>query len=110
MLIVNYVETEIIMYRARYLAVTICAILVGCLTASASPFVTGNGFGFAVVSPQNGAVTKFYAHPYSFARPDPKNPLAEGAETANFIRAISWQARRKESDHRIGFPAKLVSA
>ena len=78
------------MCRARYLAVVIYAILCGCLAASASPLVTGKGFGFAVVSPQTGTVTKFYAHPYSFARPDPQNPLSEGVETANFIKAIGW--------------------
>jgi GH15 family glucan-1,4-alpha-glucosidase len=60
--------------------------------AAASHLVTGNGFGFAVVAPEDGAVTRFYAHPYSFVRPDPPNPLSEGVETANFIKALSWGA------------------
>jgi hypothetical protein len=58
--------------------------------AFASHLVTGNGFGFAVVSPESGSVTKFYAHPYSFMRPDPKNALSEGIETANFITSLGW--------------------
>jgi hypothetical protein len=65
-------------------------VLLLSLAAAASPFVTGNGFGLAVVSADSAAVTKFYAHPYSFSRPDPNNPLSEGVETANFIRALYW--------------------
>jgi hypothetical protein len=34
--------------------------------------------------------TKFYAHPYSFVRPDPKNALGEGVETTNFIKSLGW--------------------
>jgi hypothetical protein len=30
-----------------------------CLPATASHLVTGNGFGFAVVSPENAIVSKF---------------------------------------------------
>ena len=60
------------------------------LQAAASHLVTGNGFGFAVVAPENGTATKFYAHPYSFVAPDPANPLSEGIETANFIKALGW--------------------
>src|ERR1700751_2552496 len=60
------------------------------LPAAASPLVTGNGFGFAVVSPDTGTVTKFYAHPYSFARPDSQNSLSEGVETSNFIKRLGW--------------------
>ncbi|WP_263368865.1 glycoside hydrolase family 15 protein [Edaphobacter bradus] len=60
------------------------------MPAAASHLVTGNGFGFAVVSPENATVSKFYAHPYSFVRPDPKNPLSEGVEAANFIKALGW--------------------
>lgn len=59
-----------------------------CLPATATNLVTGNGFGFAVVSPDTAAVTKFYAHPYSFTRPDPQNPTGEGIETANFIKTL----------------------
>src|SRR5579859_3043895 len=61
-----------------------------CLPAAASHMVTGNGFGFAVVAPETGTATKFYAHPYSFVRPDPANPLSEGVETGNFIKQLGW--------------------
>ena len=61
-----------------------------CAPAAASHLVTGNGFGFAVVAPETGTATKFYAHPYSFVRPDPKNALGEGIETANFIKTLEW--------------------
>jgi hypothetical protein len=64
--------------------------LLACVSAAASPLVTGNGFGFAVVSPDTGTVTKFYAHPYSFARPDSQNSLSEGVETSNFIKRLGW--------------------
>ena len=67
-----------------------CTALAACLQARATNLVTGNGFGFTVVTPQNAAVTKFYAHPYSFAEPDPQNPLSEGIATANFIKSLSW--------------------
>jgi GH15 family glucan-1,4-alpha-glucosidase len=60
------------------------------LPAAATNLVTGNGFGFVVVSPQTAVVSKFYAHPYSFSRPDPQNPLSEGIETANFIKSLGW--------------------
>jgi hypothetical protein len=69
--------------------------LAGLLSGSslrASHLVTGNGLGFAVVAPESGAVTKFYAHPYSFLRPDPLNPLSEGIEAANFIKELSWRS------------------
>jgi GH15 family glucan-1,4-alpha-glucosidase len=74
----------------RFIAVQICASVLVCFPAAATNLVTGNGFGFAVVSPKTGAVTKFYAHPYSFVRPDPNNPLSEGIETANFIKTLGW--------------------
>jgi GH15 family glucan-1,4-alpha-glucosidase len=45
------------------------------------------------MSPENATVTKFYAHPYSFERPDPKDPLSEGVETANFIKSIAWSGK-----------------
>jgi hypothetical protein len=86
------VETESAMCFSRRIAVVVCTSLLACLPAVASNLVTGNGFGFAVVSPNSGAVTRFYAHPYSFARPDPQNPLSEGIETANFIQK-SWLER-----------------
>ena len=75
---------------ARYLVAVICAGFLACLPASATHLVTGNGFGFAVVLPETGTVSKFYAHPYSFTRPDPQNPLSEGVETANFIKSLDW--------------------
>ncbi len=68
--------------------------VVCCLSASslsASHLVTGNGFGFAVVAPESGAVTKVYAHPYSFTHPDPQKPLSEGIETASFVKEIAWR-------------------
>jgi len=61
-----------------------------CSPLAASHLVTGNGYGFAVVSPETGEVTKFYAHPYSFTSPDPQKPLSEGIETANFITSVGW--------------------
>jgi GH15 family glucan-1,4-alpha-glucosidase len=67
--------------------------LATCAPAAASPLVTGNGFGFAVVAPESGAATKFYAHPHSNVRPDPANILGEGIETANFIKTLGWGAR-----------------
>jgi hypothetical protein len=74
--------------------------------ASATNLVTGNGFGFAVVSPDNATVTKFYAHPYSFSRPDPKNPLSEGIETTNFIKSLrlpcQGSAGYEQDSHVIG--------
>ncbi len=77
----------------RYLSAVFCASLLASLPAAASNLVTGNGFGFAVVSPESATVTKFYAHPYSFVRPDPENPLGEGVETANFIKELGWGER-----------------
>ena len=92
--------------RSRNLfAMSVCRFLAsvsffGFLAAvpcDASHLVTGNGFGFAVVSPEDAAVTKFYAHPYSFLRSDPKNPLSEGVETANFIKVLGWGVRNGKS-------------
>jgi GH15 family glucan-1,4-alpha-glucosidase len=76
---------------SRCVVFCLCEILLTCLPAAATNLVTGNGFGFAVVSPQTGTATKFYAHPYSFVRPDPGNPLSEGVETANFIKSLGWK-------------------
>jgi hypothetical protein len=91
------VETELAMSFARYLASLVCVGLLASLPAAASHLVTGNGFGFAVVSPETGAVNKFYAHPYSFARPDPNHPLSEGLETANFIKELGWRVTNGQS-------------
>ena len=65
-----------------------CAGLAVSLPAAASHLVTGNGFGFAVVAPETGTVTKFYGHPYSFLGPDAKDALSEGVETTNFIKSV----------------------
>jgi Glycosyl hydrolases family 15 len=80
------------MRSVRDLIAFACAILAFLAgVASASPLVTGNGFGFAVVSQEFGKLNKFYAHPYSFAQPDPTNPLSEGIETANFVKSLVWK-------------------
>jgi hypothetical protein len=76
----------------RNLALFAGASLFSSLPAAASHVVTGNGFGFAVVAPETGTVSKFYAHPYCFTRHDPKNPLSEGIETASFIQEIVWSS------------------
>jgi GH15 family glucan-1,4-alpha-glucosidase len=104
------IENALIMSFARFLTVQICTSMFVCLPAAATNLVTGNGFGFAVASPKIAMVTKFYAHPYSFVRPDPKNPLSEGIETTNFIRALGWSneaarnasAEYEEDSHVIG--------
>ena len=90
------------MFFDRFLALFVSSALLACLPAHASHLVTGNGFGFAVVSPENAAVTKFYAHPYSFGRPDAKNPLSEGVETANFIKAITWSGKSGQTQSTEG--------
>ncbi len=59
------------------------------LTASA-PLVTGNGHGFAVFDAKQGAITKLYAHPYSFTAPSPTDPLSEGLPAANLTSRIAW--------------------
>jgi hypothetical protein len=71
--------------------------LAAIVPAAATNLVTGNGFGFAVVSPETGVVTKFYAHPYSFMREDANNPLSEGVETANFLKELNWAAAGGQS-------------
>ena len=71
-----------------------CFVVIACVLAAvpafASNLVTGNGYGFAVVAPAQGAVTKFYARPYSFERAEPGKPLSEGVPTANFVKEIGW--------------------
>ena len=73
-----------------HFAAIVCAWLLLCLPAAGTSLVTGNGFGLAVVSPDTGTLTKFYAHPYSLSAPDPANPLSEGIETASFFKSLSW--------------------
>lgn len=84
------------MRAALLLVAVLVAALIQSAPAAASHLVTGNGFGFAVVAPENGAATKFYPHPHSFVRADPTNPLGEGIETANFIKRLDWGERRRE--------------
>ena len=73
-------------------AVRLSFFALASLSCFATNLVTGNGFGFAVVSPETAQITKFYAHPYSFVRPEPAKPLSEGIETANFIKQLGWGA------------------
>jgi len=70
------------------LAIFLCA-RAGALP---TPLVTGNGYGFAVYSVSSGTLTKLFAHPYSFASADPKDPLGEGVPTTNFLTSLSWDA------------------
>lgn len=85
--------------RAAFRVIAGAAIAFACCgPAVASHLVTGNGFGFAVVAPETGLATKFYPHPYSFARPDPSNPLSEGIEATNFIKKLSWGAAGQKSN------------
>ncbi|MFL6736124.1 MAG: glycoside hydrolase family 15 protein [Sphingomonas sp.] len=81
-----------ILINSKMLPVLVGAFLAlaWCAPAAASHLVTGNGFGFAVVAPETGVATKFYPHPHSYGRPDRSNPLSEGIETANFIKALGW--------------------
>ena len=76
----------------RKFAVFIGTIVFASLSATASHLVTGNGFGFAVVSPETGTVSKFYAHPYAFTRHDPNKPLSEGIATADFLQELRWSS------------------
>jgi len=69
----------------RTWGISVLAGLLVCRVAAASNPVTGNGLGFAVVTPETASVTSFYPHPYSFVRPEASNPLSEGVPTANFI-------------------------
>src|ERR1035437_6678998 len=55
--------------------------------------VTGNGFGYATVSPQDGALLSFSTHPYSMARPDKNDPDSDGVETNNFIARAAWKVK-----------------
>lgn len=65
--------------------------------AASTPLVTGNGHGFAVVTTR-GNVSGYFAHPYKFEKADPKDPLAEGIETADFIKNMAW--KNSNRDHR----------
>ena len=87
----RFTKSKMLVRCARHLGAVIFTCLWAGAPAAASPLVTGNGFGFAVVSPGTATVTKFYAHPYSFVRPDVQNPLSEGVPTANFIKSLGWK-------------------
>jgi GH15 family glucan-1,4-alpha-glucosidase len=60
------------------------------LTGPKTPLVTGNGYGFAVVS-LKGQVTKLYAHPYRFEHPN-LDITKDGDDTANLIHDLGWSA------------------
>ena len=79
------------MVRIWIRGLAICLVCLAADPLSASHLVTGNGFGFAVAAPESGMVTKFYAHPYSFVSPNPKEPLSEGIETTNFLSSVGWR-------------------
>ena len=89
--------------RALRILIVTFALCSAGVALAATPLVTGNGFGFAVVSPETGALTKFYAHPYSFMRPDPKDPLSEGIETANFIKSLEWSGKKSQGILTAGY-------
>src|SRR5215831_2665123 len=83
---------------ARCLIAAFGASLLACFPAAPTThLVTGNGFGFAVALPDNGTLSKFYAHPYCFTRPDPQNSLSEGVETANFIKSLGWNDKTSQN-------------
>jgi hypothetical protein len=72
-------------------------VCLGTAALASTPLVSGNGFGFVVVSPETYRLTKFYAHPYSFVRPDPKDSLSEGIPTANLVKSLGWSEASTES-------------
>lgn len=74
----------------RFVFAAVWTVFVGSIAAPASHLVSGNGYGFAVVAPERGAVTSFYAHPYSFMRPEAGKPLSEGVATANFFTSLTF--------------------
>jgi GH15 family glucan-1,4-alpha-glucosidase len=80
----------------RKFALLANASMMASLPVAASHMVTGNGFGFAVVLPDSGTVSKFYAHPYCYTRHDPHNPLNEGIETANFVKELGWSGASEQ--------------
>lgn len=58
--------------------------------ALATPLVSGNGHGFIILDENTATLTKFYAHPHRFEKPDPNDQYGEGIETANFITSLRW--------------------
>lgn len=73
--------------------------------AGLSPLPTGNGFGMALYSPEDGAITRFYAHPYRFTRPN-RDLHAEGVPTANYLEKLAW---RKDAAAFTATPAAYVN-
>lgn len=71
--------------------------------AEPSPFTTGNGYGFAVVSSTSGEILHYYVHPYRFERPDPKDALGEGVEAADLIAAARWETAAATSAFRADY-------
>ena len=91
-------ENWMAMRFVHFLLVAVGAPLLAWLPAAATThLVTGNGFGFAVALPDNGTLSKFYAHPYCFTGPDPQNSLSEGVETANFIKSLGWNDKTSQN-------------
>ncbi len=60
-----------------------------------SSVVTGNGFGFAVISPA-GEMTKFYTHPFRFLSPNP-DQTKDGPNTPNLVDRLTWSGKTKSS-------------
>jgi hypothetical protein len=52
---------------------------------------TGNGYGFAVYSPDAKAITKLFPHPYRFMHQNPHKPHGDGIETPNLVTNIRWK-------------------
>ncbi len=77
----------------RIVILAALASLLALPVPAASHLVTGNGYGFAVVQPDDARITRFYAHPYSFTAPVPGKPYAEGIETTNFLDSIAFNPR-----------------
>lgn len=76
--------------RTVHVGLSIVITLMSAIYAHASNLVTGNGYGFGVVDPARGAVTRFYTHPYSFMHPNPANALSEGVPTPELIKSLHW--------------------
>jgi hypothetical protein len=54
-----------------------------------TPMPTGNGFGYAAVCAESGALIRYFAHPYRFMNP-PANVKKDGPPTTNFVRKAAW--------------------
>jgi len=76
--------------RTVQAGLSIVITLMSAIHVHASNLVTGNGYGFGVVDPARGVVTRFYTHPYSFMHPDPANALGEGVPTPELIKSLHW--------------------